>query len=58
MPVECSELRWIVDKEIIPPYQRLIESPDIMYGAMMIFFLAASTLLVLAAWRQLPLRGG
>jgi len=39
-------------------YQPLIESPYIMYGAMLIFFLLASTLLVLAAWRQLPLRGG
>jgi hypothetical protein len=36
--------------------QVFIDSPGLIYGAMMCFFLLASTFLVVAAWRQLPTR--
>jgi hypothetical protein len=38
--------------------QLLIKAPGLVYGAMLVFFLFASVLLVLAAWRQLPARRG
>ncbi len=37
-------------------YQPLIDAPGRVYGAMLSSFLLASTLLVVAAWRQLPRR--
>lgn len=41
----------------IPILKDLIQAPGQVYGAMLILFVAASTLLVVAAWRQLPMRG-
>jgi len=39
-------------------YQSFIERPGYVYGVMLFFFLSASAMLVIAAWRQLPRRGG
>ena len=38
-------------------YQGLIEAPGNVYGAMLFLFVAASALLVISAWRQIPTRG-
>ena len=42
----------------IEMFESLVRSPGLVYGAMLVLFVLASSLLVLAAWRQLPRTAG